>query len=1108
MATWTIQGIIGAQILVEGGGTTLNVGSKFMIDPTWDYSTSRRTFVFTDTDDSNLAGDTNFLADEIGNDSTQTVAIYDAAGNLVDSGTVYAESSATFTAPDGTSITLYVLEINGRVVGEVFTAPLVPGVTYSVTATGDPSTGPAYSTLASMTFDPDLANSITGGSYGDSILAGAGNDTVKTGAGSDTIDGGSGDDWIEFGIGGDVVHGGDGNDRIDDYDGSSGYVWNDTIYGDAGNDTIYAGAGNDYIDGGADNDLIMAEDGADTVWGGTGADTIFGGNGGDQIHGGDGADSLSGEGDNDSIWGDAGADTIEGGAGNDSLWGGADADVFRFWSDWGSDTVWGDSLGNDEDMLSFVFASAEVSVTFTGSEDGTASSGTNTVAFDNIEGVYGSNYADTINAGVDASGLMIDGRGGNDSIIGGSGADSILGGSGDDTIYSGLGNDTVLGGDGNDLIDDLAGVRAESFASTVDAGAGNDTVFTGGGSDTILGGAGNDVLQAEAGDDLVYGDAGSDTIDGGEGNDTIFGGDDGDSVWGNSGDDLIYGEGGNDTLLGAAGNDTLSGGTGSDLLYGGDDADTFLFAYGVGASSIYGGEGGTDLDVVVLSGAAAQVTWTGFESGTITYAGDPNTHYFWEIEQIIGTDYADTFNAAAALTGVSLAAGAGDDQITGSDFADSLDGGAGTDTILAGAGNDTLQAVAGDDLLDGGAGDDYLHGGTGDTTLTGGAGNDTLVAGSGTNWLLGGEGDDSLVGSTDATDETLDAGAGADTILAGAGNSQIVGGAGDDRITTGDGADTLVLADGFGHDFITDFNNAPNGAITTDQLNVTGLHDAQGDPVKVWDVTVGDDGLGNAVLQFPDGSSVTLLGLAPTAVSSTQVLHAMGIPCIVAGMRVATPRGSVAVETLRPGDLVCTRHGLPLPVLWVGQREVTAAQMRADARLLPVEIAAGALGRHGPVRLSALHGVQVPEGVAGALARAGHLAGTGWGGARVLRGYGRHEAGVSYHHILLPRHALISVEGLWVESLWPGAQALAGFDATARAGVIRAIPALAAAVWGGAPVEKVYGAPAARFLPRRQIDRAACARWSLWAQKKTLWGRSLSVAAGRSTAFSPIEIGG
>jgi len=47
------------------------------------------------------------------------------------------------------------------------------------------------------------------------------------------------------------------------------------------------------------------------------------------------------------------------------------------------------------------------------------------------------------------------------------------------------------------------------------------------------------------------------------------------------------------------------------------------------------------------------------------------------------------------------------------------------------------------------------------------------------------------------------------------------------------------------------------------------------------------------------------------------------------------------------------------------------------------------------------------------LVRAGHLAATGWGGARLLHGLWR----VASHHLLLPRHALVCAEGLWLESL-------------------------------------------------------------------------------------------
>ncbi|SOB90168.1 Ca2+-binding RTX toxin-like protein [Rhodobacter sp. JA431] len=1171
LATYTIQGFYGAQILIEGGGSSLTTGSNFMIDPTWDYDTSRRTFVIED-EGTNLEGDN--LNNEVGNDSTQNATVYDATGTQLFSGQVYAEWAAEFTAPDGSTITMYVLEINGTVVGEITSAPLVPGVTYHVTATPDVTDGPTYTSLASMSFDPDAANNIQGGDYNDSILAGAGNDTINTGAGSDTIDGGSGNDSIEYGTGGDEVHGGDGNDYIDDYAGSTGYVWNDTIYGDAGNDTIYSGHGNDYVDGGADNDTIFGEDGNDTLLGGTGNDWIEGGGGADSIDGGAGADVIIAGDANDTVRGGDGADSMAGDYGDDVLYGDADADRFYFEANWGHDTVYGGNTttagGSDYDTLDFSYFSgvAGVSVIYSGSEDGNVTQGSNTITFYDIEGIYGSSLGDTINASADSSGLTLDGAAGNDSIIGGSSHDLILGGTGDDTIYSGLGNDTVYGGDGNDYIDDLSGVRAETYANYVDAGTGNDTVFTGGGSDTIYGGAGDDQLHAEAGDDLVYGDAGNDTIDGGDGNDTIYGGDGDDSVWANTGDDYVDGGAGNDTLHGAAGDDTLTGGTGLNELHGDDDADTFLLNFGDGATSIYGGEGGTDSDTIILSGAGATVTWTGWETGTITYDGDPTVHYFWEIEKVVGTDLADSFDASSALDGVDVDAGGGSDVIIGSDFGDSISTGSGADTVTGGDGNDTILTVSGNDVVDGGAGDDSIHGGTGNTTLSGGDGNDTLVAGSGSNDMSGGVGDDLLIGSTTTGADTLDGGDGNDTIQAGQGANSILGGSGDDSISTGDGndtvdggsgadtivagaganeisggdgndsitggsdaetlsgdagndtisggtgndliwggadgdalygddgddtliggtgsdtltggtgADTYVFSDGDGADFIADFDMSVVGGLTTDQLDVSALQDLSANPVNTWDVTVGDDGSGNAVLGFPDGTTVTLLGVSPASVSSAPVLHAMGIPCLVAGTRVATPGGMVPVELLKPGDLVNTRAGPPMPVLWAGKRHVCPKTMQNNPKLLPVEISAGRLGNARPVRLSALHGVYVPEGPDGALARAGHMAACGWGGARQMRGVVRHDEGVSYHHLLLPHHALISAEGLWVESFWPGKQGLKGLDQAARMRLIRALPRLARVVWAGEPVEKVYSAPAARFLKRRQIDRLVCANWS------------------------------
>lgn len=280
MATFVFKGYYGEDFLVEGGGSTVSVGSRLMVDPVWDVDTSSRTFSFTD-DDSHLSGDSDPYADESGNDPNQYVTVTGPDGAVITSGKVYIESAATLAGPDGSSIELYVLEVNGVIVGEITSAPLQPGVTYEVTAVTNTSTGPTYNSLFSANYDPDDPNYIRGGVYADSLQGGALNDTISAGAGADTIDGGDGNDVIYYGTGGsdpskgDLVHGGSGSDVIDDASGVE-YDFNDTLYGDAGDDTIWAGGGDDHVDGGADNDLIFGESGNDTLLGGAGDDTIRG----------------------------------------------------------------------------------------------------------------------------------------------------------------------------------------------------------------------------------------------------------------------------------------------------------------------------------------------------------------------------------------------------------------------------------------------------------------------------------------------------------------------------------------------------------------------------------------------------------------------------------------------------------------------------------------------------------------------------------------------------------------------------------------------------------------------------------------------------------------
>src|SRR5574337_938933 len=73
-------------------------------------------------------------------------------------------------------------------------------------------------------------------------------------------------------------------------------------------------------------------------------------------------------------------------------------------------------------------------------------------------------------------------------------------------------------------------------------------------------------------------------------------------------------------------------------------------------------------------------------------------------------------------------------------------------------------------------------------------------------------------------------------------------------------------------------------------------------------------------------------------------------PCFLRGTLIRTPKGDVAVENLREGDVVMTSSGERRRVKWIGQRDIKI-EGRSDARLLfPVRIAAGAFGPDRPVR--------------------------------------------------------------------------------------------------------------------------------------------------------------
>ena len=797
---------------------------------------------------------------------------------------------------------------------------------------------------------------------------------------------------------------------------------NNTLNGTTGNDSIYAGGGQDIAFGGAGNDFLDGGTGHDVQYGGAGDDTLIGGTGYDRMFGEDGNDLLIGD--------DLDFDDLFGGAGNDTIFAGNSNDDWAF-GETGDDVIYMDG-GFD---LAFGGTGADT--------------------------LYGGGGSDTLKG--DLGDDLLLGEADNDWLNGGEGQDTLSGGTGVDTLYGGGGNDQLAGGDGNDAIwgdshefstgwyaargdanttldvtnnADFAvelywidGYGTPVYYATLDAG---DSVSLSTGADHhwFLTDAATEARLAlfSAGEGASFTFTGdfNDTIDGGAGDDTIHAEYGDDSVVGGLGNDLIHGDAGNDTLEGGAGSDTLLGGVGDDRIEvrgadstGGDP----------GIDSIDGGDGSDRL--ALSDGGGVSLSFSADGTGSYAFQSG-GSGAFSGIEGIEGTALGDTINAAATGAGVAIDSGAGNDLIFG---------GAGADTLLFGAGDDAVFGGAGDDFIDdavnvqlGGANQVYA-----------GDGQDTVYTGSGNDILLGGAGDDLLVAED--------------------GNDMLSGGTGADTLYGGAGQDLFHLTLAGGDDRIGDFDLTPVAGRATDQLDVSDLRGLDGQPIRWRDVTVTDDGAGNARLVFPEGESLVLEGIAPEQVDSKQEMAAIGIPCFVEGTRLLTTEAPVAVEGLHPGHRLIVAEGPPQPVLWTGQRRLGPARLQArpDARPFahsaPCQPRLCLSGQHALV-VEAADGQGPPR-----LARIAHLAAAGVAGVRPCSGRRQ----VVYWHVLLPRHALVQAEGRWAETLYPGPVALAALGRGARVRLFAQRPELAAVLAGQAEVAQAYGPRALPLLSRREV---------------------------------------
>ncbi len=181
---------------------------------------------------------------------------------------------------------------------------------------------------------------------------------------------------------------------------------------------------------------------------------------------------------------------------------------------------------------------------------------------------------------------------------------------------------------------------------------------------------------------------------------------------------------------------------------------------------------------------------------------------------------------------------------------------------------------------------------------------------------------------------------------------------------------------------------------------------------------------GAATISYTGGSSIELfdgtgneigtIALAETYASGAFLDNSGTItlteaPCFLAGTRLATTAGEIAVERLRIGDRVLTASGAARPIKWIGQRAYDGRFIRGNRDVLPIRIRAGALGENLPHRdlfVSPHHAMFID----GVLIPAEQLV----NGVSIVQAPA--VASVAYFHIELETHDVLLAEGAAAES--------------------------------------------------------------------------------------------
>jgi Ca2+-binding RTX toxin-like protein len=542
-----------------------------------------------------------------------------------------------------------------------------------------------------------------------------------------------------------------------------------------------------------------------------------------------------------------------------------------------------------------------------------------------IENVITGDGNDTIVG--NAADNWLRGMRGNDTLHGGEGNDRLEGGLGVDNVYGDGGEDTLVGtyeynlareimdgGDGNDTVDfssvykDTFVDLSRNYSAVLESEGWHDfanlvsieNVICGSGKNILIGDAGANSLTGGGDDDILDGGAGNDTLTGFTGTNTFRFDDD----WGHDEiKDFIHTK----LLQGSGSPSRLGDGTGHDLI----DMTNVTGLHSMSQLTIIDTQAGAVIEFgtnsILLDGVKADsLTASDFSFAPPPLGQTFDATAFWG-GTLTGTPGAgDTASFASSSAGiyVDLATELAEtDDVSKTEHLTSIENVTGSLTAV-----NTLMGDENDNILAGGNNFNWFHGGGGNNTLIGGDGidladyfgtngsvtidlsagkvyhgnyvdmvtsieqfrgttfGDTFTGDAADNYFLGEGGNNKIYGG--AGKDWLEVYSGNNIMDGGSSNDKLVAGTGNDVLTGGSDADTFVFgAHGAGHTEITDFNAAKGDRIDFSQDALV---------KQMSDVTIADDGHGNAMLSYSDADgtgTVVLDHVDPTAVTAADFLH-------------------------------------------------------------------------------------------------------------------------------------------------------------------------------------------------------------------------------------------